>query len=239
MLQRPLRLAAIDTSTALGSVALLEDGVVVAEESRRVSNAHGESLMPMVSALFDRVGWRPEDVRRWGVGIGPGSFTGVRIAVATAKGIALATGAELVGVTSLDAVAEGVGGAGVLVVSAIPAGKGELYVQARRGATLVLAPTHLPIARVAVAVEESGSGSGSVVVVGEAAVAVDWSPLGSGVTLCVEPPRDLPHASCIARIAVARAAEDADALEPFYVRPPEITMPKAREPAPAGRGPKP
>jgi tRNA threonylcarbamoyladenosine biosynthesis protein TsaB len=219
-----VRLAAIDTSTALGSVALFEDGVLVAEESRRVSNAHGESLMPMVSALFDRVGWRAADVARWGVGVGPGSFTGVRIAVATAKGIALATGAELVGVTSLDAIAHGLGGGGELVVSTVSAGKGELYVQARRAGTVVLAPTHLPIARVAVAI----AGSGSVVVVGEAARAVDWSPLGPGVVFQPDPPHDLPHASAVGRIAVARPAEDADALEPFYVRPPEITMPKAR-----------
>ena len=228
-----MRLAAIDTSTALGSIALFEDGVLVAEESQRVSNAHGESLMPMVSALFDRVGWCAADVARWGVGIGPGSFTGVRIAVATAKGIALATRAELVGVTSLDALAEGLGTGGELVVSTVSAGKGELYVQARRGANVVLAPTHLPIARVAVAVAESRSrsGSGSVVVVGEAASAVDWSPLGSGVVLQIAAPHDLPRASAVGRMAASRAAEDADALEPFYVRPPEITMPKARGPS--------
>ena len=226
-----MRLAAIDTSTALGSIALFEDDVLVAEDSRRVSNAHGESLMPMVSALFDRVGWRPGDVARWGVGIGPGSFTGVRIAVATAKGIALATGAELVGVTSLDAIAHGLGGGGELVVSTVSAGKGELYVQALREGSVVLAPTHLPFARVAVAV--AGSGSGSVVVVGEAASAVDWSALGSAVVFHAEPPHDLPHASAVGRIAAARAAEDADALEPFYVRPPEITMPKSGTGRPA------
>ena len=193
-----MRLAAIDTSTQLGSVALFEDGVLLAEDAHRVSNAHGESLLPMMSALFERAGWTARDVTRWAVGVGPGSFTGIRIAVATAKGIVLATGAELVGVTSLDAVAFGL--AGELVVSLIGAGKGELFVQARRG-------------------EARG------VVAGEAALEVDWSVLGERVELVVIPPHDLPHASAVGRIALGRPAEDADALEPVYVRPPDITMP--------------
>src|SRR5580700_3679612 len=135
---RARRVAAIDTSTSLGSVALFEDGALVAEDAQRVSNAHGESLLPMVDALFTRVGWRPHDVGRWGVGVGPGSFTGVRIAVATAKGIAIATGAELVGVTALDAVAFGVEARDDdAVASLLDAMKGESFLQVRLRGRLV------------------------------------------------------------------------------------------------------
>jgi tRNA threonylcarbamoyladenosine biosynthesis protein TsaB len=221
------RLAAIDTSTALGSVALFDGDALVAEDSQRVSNAHGESLLPMVSALFARAGWAPGDVVRWGVGVGPGSFTGVRIAVATAKGVAIATGAELVGVTSLDALAFGLpADAAELVASVIEAGRGEVFVQVRRGETLVLEPSHVRTEEVGATVAAAAAG-GRVVVAGEAASGIDWSPLGELVRLVTAPPHDLPRAVAVGRIARARAAEDADTLEPVYVRPPEITMPKS------------
>ncbi len=219
-----MRLAAIDTSTALGSVALVEDGRLVAEDCRRVSNAHGESLLPMVSALFASVGWTPPDVARWGVGVGPGSFTGCRIGVATVKGIVMATGAEVVGVTSLDALASGLDD-GDLVVSVVWGGKGELFLQAKRFGEFVVAPSHMRITDIATRVVAIAP-AGRVVVAGEAAAEVDWTPLAGRVSLVVEPPHDAPRAAVIARIAGVGAPEDADALEPLYVRPPEITVPK-------------
>ncbi|HEY8090837.1 MAG TPA: tRNA (adenosine(37)-N6)-threonylcarbamoyltransferase complex dimerization subunit type 1 TsaB [Polyangiaceae bacterium] len=222
-----MRLAAIDSSTALGSVALFEDGALVAEDSRRVSNAHGESLLPMVSALFERAGWAPGDVGRWAVGVGPGSFTGLRIAVATAKGIALATGAEVVGVTSLEAIAHGLGGPGEVVVSVVDGGKGEVFVQAVRAGLVLLPPSHVKVALVAARIADTCGGAPSVLAVGEPAAGIDWSTLGP-VTLVVDPPHDLPRATSVGLLALARRAENADALEPLYVRTPEITMPKPR-----------
>jgi tRNA threonylcarbamoyladenosine biosynthesis protein TsaB len=246
------RTAAIDTSTELGSIALFDGDALVAEDSARVSNAHGESLLPMVDALFARERWKPGEVARWAVGVGPGSFTGVRIAVATAKGIALATGAELVGVTSLDALAYGLDEAldGPLVLSVVAAGKAEVFVQARRGGRVVLAPTHVPIATAAewlasalpnIARDAAGqvsTASSRLVVAGEAALAIDWSALEvAGVVLAVEPPHDLPRASAVGRIALGRTPDDADTLEPVYVRPPEITMPRAPRDAAAPGAP--
>jgi len=234
------RLAAVETSTALGSVALFEDGRLVAEDSRRVSNAHGESLLPMVSALFDGAGWAASDVARWAVGLGPGSFTGCRIGLATVKGIALATGASIVGVTSLDALAFGLEGDD-LVVSVVAGGKGELYLQATRGGRVVLAPSHLRIGEVAARVAALDA-AGRVVVAGEAAVEVDWSSLGARLALSIASPHDVPRAAVVGRITLERdgspgvapdTPEHADALEPVYVRPPDITMPRGAKAPPA------
>ncbi len=219
-----MRLAAIDTSSALGSVALFQDGTLVVERSQRVSNAHGESLLPMVAALFAETGWTPADVARWGVGIGPGSFTGVRIAVATAKGIAIATGARLVGVTSLDAVAHGI--EGELVASVLGAGKGEVFVQARRGGKVVLGPSHVVLAEVGEYLARIAGASSEIVVAGEDAAGLDLSALGPRITLVNGPPHDLARASVVGRIAMSREPDDTDTLEPLYVRPPEITMPR-------------
>ena len=251
-----MRLAAIDTSSALGSVALFDGGRLVAEDARRVSNAHGESFLPMMDALFQRIGWKPADVACWAVDAGPGSFTGLRIGLATVKGIVLATRARIALVTSLDALAHGLPPEHV-VVSTLAAGKGELFVQVRRGQNMILAPCHLRISDVVARVAALDHGA-HVAVVGEAARGLDWSPLGAGVDLMLDPPHDLPRATAVGALAHAASArtppfgfgagapndkpgeagapndkpEDADTLEPFYVRPPEITMPKRRSEAP-------
>ena len=222
-----MRLAALETSTSLASVALFEKGELIAEESMRAAGGSGEALVPMLSALFSRVSWSASDVSRWAVGIGPGSFSGTRVAVATAKGIVLATGAELVGVTSLDALAEGAQteeGSPRLVVSVLDAGRGEVFLQARRGSVLSLAPSHLPLALVADRVS-AVAGDERPLFVGEAALALATS-LAAGATFLTEAPHDLPRAAAVGRIALRRPAEGADVLEPLYVRPPEITSPR-------------
>jgi tRNA threonylcarbamoyladenosine biosynthesis protein TsaB len=224
-----IRLCAVDTSTSLGSVALFEDDRLVAEDARRVSNAHGESLLPMIDALFARERWSPRDVARWCVGVGPGSFTGVRIGVATVRGIVLATGAEVVGVTSLEAMAALAAplvAADALLVAAIDAIRGELYVQAI--GAVASEPACLAPADVAPWLDEllAGRAPAELVLVGEAATKI--TPLASrgGVRVLSEGDHALPHARGVALVGRGRAPA-ADGVEPIYVRPPEITTPRA------------
>jgi len=237
-----VRVVGIETSSTVGSIALFEGGALVARDERSVPSAHGEQFLPMAVSLFARVGWRASDVARWGVDLGPGSFTGVRIGVALAKAIVLATGAEIVGVTAFEALAIGLGGAEVesprarrageaLVVSLLPAGKHELFVQARLADRVVVGPAHWAVSETAERIA-SLDWSGSIVIVGEASRQVDWSCCGDRVELAVDPPHDVPRAEAIAKIALDRAPEDADALEPVYVRCPDITMPKRRSETP-------
>lgn len=217
-----LRVCAVDTSTALGSVALYEDDRLVAEDARRVSNAHGESLLPMIDAAFAKVGWRPADIQRWCVGIGPGSFTGVRIGVATVKGVVLGTGAQIVGVGSLEALAALVPERDVLIVAAIDAIRGEVYVQALGVATsepVCLRPDEIA------GWLDGVSSHQAVVLVGEAAKKIPPLP-SRDVKLLTEGDHALPHARGVALAARTRDPVDADRLEPVYVRAPEISVPK-------------
>jgi len=216
-----VKTCAVDTSTALGSVVLYDGESLVLERSERVSNAHGESLLPMIDRAFADAGWAPRDVARWGVGIGPGSFTGVRITVATVKGIVLATGAEVVAVTSLEALAASVEpGPRTLVLPVVAAIRGEVFVQAPS-----LEPVCLLPADVAGWLTPIRGSFDDVLIVGEAGKLVTLPDVPT--TRLETGEHALPHARGVAKIARSRLPVDPDAIEPAYVRPPEITVPKA------------
>lgn len=200
-------ICAVDTSSAVGSVALYDDdGQLLGEAEERVSNAHGESLLPMIDRVFRAANAKPTDVARWCVGLGPGSFTGTRIAVATVKGIVLATGAEVVGVSSLEAMLAVADAADVAVVDAI---RGEVYVQAKDREPSCIRP------------EDFRTWLGSadpVVLVGDAATKI----VCAGCSYIA----GLPHARGVYLAARTRAPSSVELLEPTYVRPPEITYPR-------------
>src|SRR4051812_2977434 len=117
---------ALDTSTYVGSVSVTRGGELLAEWSAFVRASHGETLLPHVEQALTLAGVHLREVELLAVGIGPGSFTGVRIGVATAKGLALSLQKPLVGVTSLRTLAAGMPAGGGLLVPLLDAHKGEV-----------------------------------------------------------------------------------------------------------------
>ncbi|HEV7554556.1 MAG TPA: tRNA (adenosine(37)-N6)-threonylcarbamoyltransferase complex dimerization subunit type 1 TsaB, partial [Kofleriaceae bacterium] len=99
----------LDTATKIGSVAIVRDGELLAE-ARAESKSHGTELLPMIDEVCARAKVRPRELDAIAIGAGPGSFTGLRIGMATAKGIAFAAGRPLWAVSSLAAIAHDIGG---------------------------------------------------------------------------------------------------------------------------------
>ena len=115
---------ALDTSTAACTAALFgSDGALLARADEVIGRGHAERLVPLVAGLLD--GRQPLEVL---VGCGPGSFTGLRVAIAAAHGLAIGWGAALRGMNSLALLAAGAPGSGP-VATAVTGGHGELFVQ--------------------------------------------------------------------------------------------------------------
>jgi tRNA threonylcarbamoyladenosine biosynthesis protein TsaB len=104
-LARPSKLLAIDSSTAVLAIALLEDGKVVSESHIAAERNHSIHLVPNIQELVKALGWRMKELEGIAVGQGPGSYTGVRIGVTVAKTMAWTQGIPLAGGSSLEALA--------------------------------------------------------------------------------------------------------------------------------------
>jgi tRNA threonylcarbamoyladenosine biosynthesis protein TsaB len=106
ILRSLMRGLALETSGRIGSVAAVADGVVVAEETFAHGLQHAAQIVPILDRLTRAQGWTPRDVQELYVSAGPGSFTGLRIAVTLAKTMALATGVKLVAVPTVRVLVE-------------------------------------------------------------------------------------------------------------------------------------
>src|SRR5262249_2772028 len=122
---------AFDTATDVAASALVDDGEVLGERTSRAV-----TLLEDVDALLRQAGTQTRDIDALAVGIGPGSFTGVRIGLATARGLALALGIPVAGVSTLDALEAGAPGA----LPVIDAKRREIFVPGR-----VLAPADVDV----------------------------------------------------------------------------------------------
>ena len=100
-----MKMLAVETATSVQSVALLNGDRILAESHRDAGGHHGKRLVPAVDALLKTAGWQLSDIKGLAVSIGPGSFTGLRVGLATIMGFRMVTGAVMVTVPTLEAMA--------------------------------------------------------------------------------------------------------------------------------------
>ncbi len=124
---------ALDTTTSVCGAALGDENALVAESFLNVHKTHSERLMPLIVSMLEDSGFAKERLEGVAVTIGPGSFTGIRIGVATARGLAQGLGIPLVGVMTLDALVEACPFFPGLICPMLDARKDQLYAALYRG----------------------------------------------------------------------------------------------------------
>lgn len=124
---RVARAIAIETSGRIGSIAIVRDGQVLFEEQFPHGLQHAAQIVPIIDRLSRAAGWQPRDVEELYLSIGPGSFTGLRIAVTLAKTMALATGTPIVAVPSADVLAHNAPADAQHVIIVLDAKRGQIY----------------------------------------------------------------------------------------------------------------
>ena len=123
-----MNIVAIETSCSIGSVALVRDGVVVQEAAFEKGMEHGRALQMRLDEICRAEGWRPRaDLDAVTVGLGPGSFTGLRVGVACARALAYAANLPVAGVCSFDAVVRNAPEEAQRACVALDAKRGDVY----------------------------------------------------------------------------------------------------------------
>lgn len=122
-----MKILAIESSGGVASAAILEDEKVITEKMGPFKVTHSETLMPLIAECFNETGMAPSDVDLIAVSGGPGSFTGLRIGSATAKGLGFALNKKLVHVPTLEAMAVNFRGSGKCIIPLMDARRGQVY----------------------------------------------------------------------------------------------------------------
>lgn len=199
-------LLSIDTSTSRGSVALLDGDALVLDEVFSAERSHTSTLFP----ILERARMLAPRLTRIAVGLGPGSYAGIRIAIAAAHGVALGTGAQLVGLPSVA----GLECDEPRYLCIGDARRETFYFTRVEEGLCTEGPLLLDEASLRARMAELA----------------EW-PVFSTEALALFPQAKmaLPLASRLARLAAMDCGvEVSDALEPLYLREPHITMPRAR-----------
>lgn len=233
-----MQVLAFDSATSACSAAVWRDGDIVAHRFESMERGHAEHLMGMVRAVMADSGAGFPDLDLLAVTNGPGGFTGLRIGLAAARGMAFAGGLACIGVSTLEAVADGVpeperDGARVLVV--IDSKRDDIYAQVfscesglqSLGEAEAVSPENLA-GFLSTGETTQNNPGGRVVVAGDATARAMKALSDAGMDAVAGTAPPAPDARTVAAMAAARWSQGApvEPLRPLYLRPPDATAPK-------------
>ena len=231
-----MRVLALETSAKACSAAVTEDGRVLASAFQCTGLTHSRTLMPMVEDMLRNADLSLDACDVIAVAHGPGSFTGIRIGISAAKGLAFAAEKPMAGISTLEAMAMNCIGTNGLIVCAMDARRQQVYnalFRARNGVLTRLSPDR-PIALEELAGEVRQYSEEYITIVGDGAVLCRdfFGKLGIPCSLA---PALLLHQNAVSvALAAEKAAENGtlcspQELEPVYLRPAQADRLKARK----------
>lgn len=203
----------LDTCLSSCSVAVLNGDRVLASASEVMARGHQERLAPMARQVMSQAALGFDQIDRIGVTVGPGSFTGLRVGIAFAKGLALALGIPAAGVGTLQALACEAEG---LVFPILDARRGQVYLQAFDAGRPLMAPDAVSAETAAARIAELAQGREFTLIGSGAPLLRAFAP-GAAVVLA-----EGADARQVARLA---AAGQPTPLKPLYLRAPDAKLP--------------
>ena len=206
---------ALDTCLTACSVAILDGETVLAARSEAMPRGHQERLAPLVRELMTEAGIPFSALTRIGVTVGPGSFTGLRVGLAFAKGLSAALAIPCVGVGALDALAYGREG---FVVAVIDARREQVYVQLFGDGVALTAPDALAATTASARIAEVYAGGPATLIGSGAPLLADTLPTATLLT------PDGPDPVAVARLAM-RGPAPTFPPRPLYLRAPDAKLP--------------
>jgi tRNA threonylcarbamoyladenosine biosynthesis protein TsaB len=228
----PLRILALDTATTGCSVSVCRGNEVLVHDGREMSRGQAEVLLPMAVEALRQAGLTPQDLDAIAITRGPGAFTGLRIGLAAARGLALALGIPCIGVTTLEALAHGVSSQDrhdKTILAAVESKREDLYVQTFDDA---LNPLSEPLSADGPGLAALVSTAGAILVVGDGGLRAIDMLKGEGIEALMSTAAALPDTRIVAALAATRFDAHIKALPnvlppaPLYLRPPDAKMPK-------------
>jgi tRNA threonylcarbamoyladenosine biosynthesis protein TsaB len=225
---------ALDAAGVACSAAVAAGETLLSTERAENWHAQAETLLPLVDAAMLKAGTRPQDLDLIATTVGPGSFTGVRVALAAARGIAIATHARLVGVTSFAAAAARLTQpveADRFLLIALESRREDLYVQ-------LFDCRHNPVGDPAAVLPialcdavDAAIGARPIMIAGDAAERAAAALAESRETAVLADSAPDAVGALFAALRLRRRGEHGDTARPLYLRPPDVTL-SSRHPKP-------
>ena len=223
-----MKLLAFESTTSVASVALLDGARTLATQTVDAGLKHSEILLPMAEEVLSHARLTFSDIDGYAVAIGPGSFTGVRIGVATVKGLAFGRDLPIVEVSALEALAYNLFGVDATVIAAMDARRDEIYTATFRtssdGVTRLCEDRAIPISLLVSELRSTGKG---VYIVGDAYEKVHRALAEAGIPVWVTPPAlRAPNALSVGLCAI-HSLENGNTVSDVRLSPSYLRLPQA------------